>query len=89
MRLSLSSGQAVTSYLDILGKLARHQSETLTFTVRRSGKGKSDGPPQELEITVPPNPVKWFGIETRDGKNHGRAARLAGGRSQHQAGGSA
>jgi regulator of sigma E protease len=61
-------GQPVASYLDMQALLVRQASKTLTFTVRRAAKGDKKGEPSsQIEIVVPPNPVKWIGIETQIG----------------------
>lgn len=44
---------------ELLSYLARHRGETVTLAIERQ---QGDGPPQELSIRVPPQPLRGVGI---------------------------
>ena len=67
------NGEAVEDYAQYTSILAQHPEKKLTFTVLRGAK-RSDGPDsawvggEKLEIDVPPNPYRHFGMKMSMGK---------------------
>jgi regulator of sigma E protease len=68
------NGQEVEDYAELHAVLARRANEPLTFTVRRKASGEqrsaeSTGtvPSETIDITVPPKPMKFLGLEMRLG----------------------
>lgn len=61
------NGQPIKSYPEIEAVLTRKSAETIEFTVERK-KGKlSEESVEKLSIPLPPNPIKWIGVETEMG----------------------
>ncbi len=64
------NGQEIKEVFELKSYLAKHPSETLTFTVERTIKSdnKDEEPTTErVEIEVAPNPMKTFGLVMRMG----------------------
>lgn len=60
------NGEPIESYMDLQAALVAHASETLELTVERK-EVKPEVAAKTVKIRLPPNPLKWIGVETELG----------------------